>query len=161
MIRDRKGLLTGYTYLDVGASDPARIVAHATKQLTARLPMPLGYSRAWSGQCEAYQRVMHRLWQIVLLRLALVTGHLYLYSRSWAKTGLVLLAVPFSAIGAVWSVHLLGHPMSPAVWVGAIALLGVDAETRIFMLTHPARRPMAYSVPRIRIRAHTVPSRVS
>jgi copper/silver efflux system protein len=136
MIRDENGLLTGYVYLDVGASDPARFVAHATTQLAARLPMPPGYSLAWSGQYEAYQRVMHRLWQIVPLTLALIAGLLYLYSRSWAKTGLVLLAVPFSAIGAIWSVHLLGYPMSPAVWVGTIALLGVDAETGIFMLLY-------------------------
>ncbi len=66
----------------------------------------------------------------------LIAVLLYWNTRSVAKTGLVLLAVPFSAIGAVWSLYLLGYPMSPAVWVGLIALLGVDAETGTFMVLY-------------------------
>ena len=60
----------------------------------------------------------------------------YLNTRSVVKTGIVLLAVPFSAIGAVWFLWLLGYNMSVGVWVGLIALLGVDAETGVFMLLY-------------------------
>jgi len=52
------------------------------------------------------------------------------------KTFIVLLAVPFSAIGAFWFLYLLGYNMSIGVWVGLIALLGVDAETGVFMLLY-------------------------
>jgi Cu(I)/Ag(I) efflux system membrane protein CusA/SilA len=72
----------------------------------------------------------------VPLTLAFIAMLLYWSTRSVAKTGLVLLAVPFSAIGAIWSLALLGYPMSPAVWVGLIALLGVDAETGTFMVLY-------------------------
>jgi copper/silver efflux system protein len=61
---------------------------------------------------------------------------LYLNTRSLAKTLLVALAVPFSAIGAVWFLYLLGYNMSVGVWVGLIALVGVDAETGVFMLLY-------------------------
>ena len=70
------------------------------------------------------------------LTLVFIAVLLYWSTRSAAKTGLVLLAVPFSAIGAIWSLYLLGYPMSPAVWVGLIALLGVDAETGTFMVLY-------------------------
>jgi Cu(I)/Ag(I) efflux system membrane protein CusA/SilA len=72
----------------------------------------------------------------VPLTLALIAVLLYWNTRSIAKSALVLLAVPFSAIGAIWSLYMLGYPMSPAVWVGLIALLGVDAETGTFMVLY-------------------------
>ncbi|MFQ6094219.1 MAG: efflux RND transporter permease subunit, partial [bacterium] len=60
----------------------------------------------------------------------------YFTTRSIVKTGIVLLAVPFSLIGAVWLLYLLGYNMSIAVWVGLIALAGVDAETGVIMLLY-------------------------
>ena len=59
---------------------------------------------------------------------------LYLNTQSMFKTLLIILAVPFSAVGAIWLLYLLGYNMSIGVWVGLIALLGVDAETAVFML---------------------------
>ena len=50
------------------------------------------------------------------------------------KTGIVLLAVPFSLVGAVWLLWFLDYNVSIAVWVGMIALMGLDAETGVFML---------------------------
>ena len=101
-----------------------------------KLSLPAGYTLSWSGQYEAFRRINLRLLQVVPLTLLLIAVLLYWNTRSVAKTGLVLLAVPFSAIGAVWSLYLLGYPMSPAVWVGLIALLGVDAETGTFMVLY-------------------------
>jgi Cu(I)/Ag(I) efflux system membrane protein CusA/SilA len=136
MIRDENGMLTGYVYLDLDGRDPDDYIAEATGVLAQRLNLPSGYTLVWSGQYEAYQRISRRLLQIVPLTLALIAALLYWNTRSAASTGLVLLAVPFSAIGAVWSLYLLGYPVSPAVWVGLIALLGVDAETGIFMVLY-------------------------
>ena len=82
------------------------------------------------------ERVKERLWIVVPLTLLLIVLLLYLNTRSLVKTAIVLLAVPFSAVGAVWFLYLLGYNMSIAVWVGLIALLGVDAETGVFMLLY-------------------------
>jgi copper/silver efflux system protein len=71
---------------------------------------------------------------VVPIALALICALLYLNTRSAAKTAIVLLAVPFSAVGAVWLFYLLGYDVSVAAWVGVIALLGLDAETGVFML---------------------------
>jgi Cu(I)/Ag(I) efflux system membrane protein CusA/SilA len=136
MIRDENAMLTGYVYLDLNGRDPEDYVGEAAGVLARKLNLPAGYTLMWSGQYEAFQRISRRLLQVVPLTLVLVAVLLYWSTRSAAKTGLVLLAVPFSAIGAIWGLYLLGYPISPAVWVGLIALLGVDAETGTFMVLY-------------------------
>ena len=136
MIRDEDGLLTGYVYVDVADRDPGSYVEEASEMLRNALPIPDGYTLIWTGQYEAMQRVKEHLTVIVPLTLFLVFLLLYMSMKSVTKTMIVLLAVPFSAVGAVWFLYLLGYNMSVAVWVGLIALLGVDAETGVFMLLY-------------------------
>ena len=136
MIRNEDGLLTGYVYVDLGDRDPVGYVDEAAAVLKAGLELPAGYTVAWSGQWEAQQRVNQRLGTIVPLTLLLVLLLLYLNTGSYTKTAIVALAVPFSAIGAFWLVWALGYNMSVGVWVGLIALLGLDAETGVFMLLY-------------------------
>jgi copper/silver efflux system protein len=136
MIRDEDGLLTGYVYVDIAGQDTGNYIKEADRLLRQKLKLPAGYAVAWSGQYEAMQRVRERLWIVVPLTLLLIVLLLYLNTRSMVKTTIVLLAVPFSAVGAVWFIHLLGYNMSIGVWVGLIALLGVDAETGVFMLLY-------------------------
>ncbi len=90
----------------------------------------------WSGQYEAMERVRQRMLVVVPLTLFIVAFLIFLNTRSMPKTLLVLLAVPFSAVGAVWLLWALGYNVSIGVWVGLIALLGLDAETGIFMLLY-------------------------
>jgi Cu(I)/Ag(I) efflux system membrane protein CusA/SilA len=90
----------------------------------------------WSGQYEAMARIKERLKVVIPLTLLLIILLLYFNTRSLAKTTIILLAVPFSAVGAIWFIHFLGYNMSIGVWVGLIALLGVDAETGVFMLLY-------------------------
>jgi Cu(I)/Ag(I) efflux system membrane protein CusA/SilA len=98
--------------------------------------LPTGYSLEWSGQYEAMQRVRERLTIVIPITLLLVVVLLYVNTRSVGRTTIILLAVPFSAVGAIWLLYLLGYNMSIGVWVGLIALLGVDAETGVFMLLY-------------------------
>jgi Cu(I)/Ag(I) efflux system membrane protein CusA/SilA len=136
MIRDEDGQLTGYVYVDIANRDPQSYVKEADSLLRQRLVLPAGYAISWSGQYEAMQRVAHRLRMVLPLTLMLILFLLYLNTRSAMKTMIVLLAVPFSAVGAIWFLYLAGYNMSVAVWVGLIALLGVDAETGVFMLLY-------------------------
>ncbi len=126
----------------------------AARLLQDRLKLPPGYAISWSGQYEAAQRVKQRLLLVVPLTLFLIFLLLYLNTRSIPKTLLIILAVPFSAVGAVWFLYLLGYNMSIAVWVGLIALLGVDAETGIFMLLY---LDLAYAQARQEGRLKTLP----
>jgi Cu(I)/Ag(I) efflux system membrane protein CusA/SilA len=136
MIRDENGLLAGYVYVDFDTSkvDVGSYVEQAKKAITAEVSVPTGYSMTWSGQYENMLRVRERLKLILPITLALIFGLLYVSTRSAFKASVVMLAVPFSAVGAVWLLWALGYNVSVAVWVGMIALMGLDAETGVFML---------------------------
>ena len=136
MIRNEDGLLTGYVFVDVAGRDISSYVDEARRVVGEQVTLPPGYAVLWSGQHEAMARVRARLTYIVPLTLVVVIVLLYLNTRSLVKTAIVLLAVPFSAVGAVWFLYLLNYNMSIAVWVGLIALLGVDAQTGVFMLLY-------------------------
>ena len=136
MIRNEDGLLTGYVYVDLAGRDPGSYVSEANRLLRDRLKLPTGYSIAWSGQYEAMERVKERLKLVVPVTLFLICLLLYINTGSMPKTMIVLLAVPFSAVGAIWFLYAAGYNMSVAVWVGLIALLGIDAETGVFMLLY-------------------------
>ena len=136
MLRDENGLLAGYVYVDfdTAQTDIGGYVQRAKQAVAASLHVPAGYAVDWSGQYENMLRVRERLKLIVPLTLLLIFGLLYLNTKSSFKAAVVMLAVPFSAVGAVWLLYLLGYNVSIAVWVGVIALLGLDAETGVFML---------------------------
>jgi len=138
MIRDENGLLSGYVYVDVAGRDLGSYVEEARRQVREKVEshLPQGYSLSWSGQYEFLQRVRERLKLVVPITIFIVFVLLYLNTRSVVKTLIVFLAVPFSAVGAIWLLHWLGYNMSIAVWVGLIALMGVDAETGVFMLLY-------------------------
>jgi len=138
MIRDENGLLSGYVYVDVAGRDLGSYVEEAQRRVRGVVEphLPAGYSLSWSGQYEFLQRMRERLKLVVPITIFLVFLLLYLNTRSVAKTLIVLAAVPFSAVGAVWLLHWLGYNLSIAVWVGLIALMGVDAETGVFMLLY-------------------------
>jgi Cu(I)/Ag(I) efflux system membrane protein CusA/SilA len=136
MIRDENGLLAGYVYVDFDTSktDVGTYVEEAKKAVGVGVKVPTGYSMTWSGQYENMLRVKERLKLVLPLTLILIFGLLYMNTRSAFKASIVMLAVPFSAVGAVWLLYLLGYNVSIAVWVGLIALMGLDAETGVFML---------------------------
>lgn len=136
MIRNEDGLLTGYVFVDVAGRPIADYVADAKPALAKQLHLPAGYSITWSGQYESVERVRNRLYFLVPVTMTIVLFLLYCSTRSVAKTLIVIMAVPFSAVGALWLVYALGYNMSIAVWVGIIALLGIDAETGVFMLLY-------------------------
>jgi Cu(I)/Ag(I) efflux system membrane protein CusA/SilA len=138
MIRDENGRLTGYVTIDLDTSkrDIGSYVSDAKKAVHENLKLPPGYQLIWSGQFEYMERVKDRLIIIVPITIFLVFLLLFFNTRSFTKTMIILLAVPFSAIGAIWFLYFLGYNMSIAVWVGLIALMGVDAETGMFMLLY-------------------------
>ena len=152
MIRNENGLLSGYVYVDVADRDLGSYVAEAKDLVGQHLALPPGYTLAWSGQYEYMERVKEKLMVVVPATLFLVFLLIYLNTNSATKTAIVLLSVPFSAVGAIWLLYLLGYNMSIGVWVGLIALMGIDAETAIFMLLY---LDLAYEERRAKGQLHT------
>ncbi len=136
MIRNDNGLLTGYVYVDLSTPDVGSYVKRAKQSVNDNLELPAGYSLIWSGQYQSMARVKEKLKVVLPITLLIVLILIYMNTKSAVKTSIVLLAIPFSAIGAIWLLYALDYNMSIAVWVGLIALLGVDAETAIYMLLY-------------------------
>lgn len=138
MIRDENASLVGYVYVDIDPKlvDIGSYVERAKAVVTQKVNVPSGYLIAWSGQFENMERVKFRLKAVIPITLLLIVSLPYFNTKSWIKTSIVLLAVPFSLIGAVWFLVALGYNLSIAAWVGMIALLGLDAETGVFMLMY-------------------------
>lgn len=138
MIRDEDGRLSGYVYVDVDTAkrDIGGYVEEAKKAVDAELKLDPGYLLVWSGQYESMTRVKEKMKVVIPLTFFVIFMLIYFNTKSFPKTAIVLLAVPFSAVGAIWFLYLLGYNMSIGVWVGLIALLGLDAETGIFMLLY-------------------------
>jgi len=134
MIRNENGQLAGYVFVDMAGRDVGGYVEDAKQKVAATVELPKGYNLVWSGQYENMRRVRERLQIVLPLTLFLIALLLYMNTKSGVKTAIVLLAVPFSLVGAVWLLFALGYNMSIAVWVGMIALMGLDAETGVFML---------------------------
>ena len=136
VLRTEQAQLLGYVYVDVGDRDLGGFVEDAKRAVETLVKLPAGYTLEWSGQYEYMQRATERLKIVIPITLAIVIVLLFLNTRKVAKVGIVLLAVPFSLIGAFWLLWLLHYNLSVAVWVGIIALAGVDAETGVVMLLY-------------------------
>jgi Cu(I)/Ag(I) efflux system membrane protein CusA/SilA len=134
MIRDENGMLAGYVYVDLAGRDVGGYVEEAKKLVAQKVALPTGYALQWSGQYENMIRVRERLKIVVPITIVLIFVLLFMNTKSAVKATIVMLAVPFSVVGAVWLLYLLGYNISIAVWVGMIALMGLDAETGVFML---------------------------
>ena len=135
VIKSEKGLLNAYVYIDFSGRDVGGYVDEA-KQKAASVKVPAGYRLEWSGEYEYLLKTHESLKVVIPLTLFIIFVLIYLNTNSVTKTAIVLLAVPFSLVGSFWLLYLLGYNLSIAVWVGIIALAGLDAETGVIMLLY-------------------------
>ena len=135
VIKSEKGLLNAYVYIDFSGRDVGGYVDEA-KQKAASVKIPAGYRLEWSGEYEYLLKTHESLKVVIPLTLFIIFVLIYLNTNSVVKTAIVLLAVPFSLVGSFWLLYLLGYNLSIAVWVGIIALAGLDAETGVIMLLY-------------------------
>jgi copper/silver efflux system protein len=135
-IRTENALLSAYIYVDIRGRDIGSYVAEARRAVAERVQFPPGYYATWSGQFEYMQRAIEKLKIVVPVTVLIIFVLLYMNFRRLPETLIVMLSVPFSVVGGVWLMWLLGYNMSVAVAVGFIALAGVAAETGVVMLIY-------------------------
>ncbi len=134
-IKSEEGLLAVYVYIDYSGSDIGGYVNEA-KERVASLRISEGYRLEWSGEYENLVKTRERLKMVIPLTVLIIFVLIFLNTKSVTKTIIVLLAVPFSLVGSFWLLYFLNYNMSIAVWVGIIALAGLDAETGVIMLLY-------------------------
>jgi copper/silver efflux system protein len=140
-IKSEASVPNAWLYVDIRDVDVGTYVANAKRVVEdaiakGTIQLPTGYNLFWSGQYEYMMRAKERLSVVVPLTLLIIVLIIYLNTKSPIKTAIVLLAVPFSLVGAFWMIYLSGYNLSVAVWVGLIALAGLDAETGVVMLLY-------------------------
>jgi len=136
VVRSEAGRPNVFVFVDTREGDLGGFVGSMAPLLARKLSLPAGYGLEWSGQWEGMERVRKRMLTVVPFTLLLIVLILYLNTKSFVRTAIVMLAVPFSLVGAAWFLHLAGFQVSVAVWVGLIALAGLDAETGVVMLLY-------------------------
>lgn len=136
LIRSEDSRPNVWVFVDVRGSDIGTYIENAQKTIKEKFKLPASYTLSWSGQFESMQRAKERLLWIIPLTLLIIFVILYLNTKSFTKVAIIFLAVPFSLVGAFWLLYLLGYNLSVAVWVGIIALAGLDAETGVVMLLY-------------------------
>jgi copper/silver efflux system protein len=135
-VRTENGQLVGFVFVDVTTSDINGYVNAASKKIDQDVKFPSGYYIQWAGQFQYLQEAEKKLAVLIPFTLLIIFVLIYMNTNSVTRTFIVLLSVPFSLLGAFWLLYLLGYNMSVAVWVGLIALAGLDAETGVVMLLY-------------------------
>jgi Cu(I)/Ag(I) efflux system membrane protein CusA/SilA len=136
VIRTEDTRPNAWVYVDIKNIDVGTYVKNAQKTVLQEIKLPPGYNLVWSGEFEYLERTEKKLMIVIPMTIFTIFVIIFLNTRSVIKTGIVFLAVPFSLVGAVWFLYLLDYNMSIAVWVGIIALAGLDAETGVVMLLY-------------------------
>jgi Cu(I)/Ag(I) efflux system membrane protein CusA/SilA len=136
VIKSEEGLPVAYVYVDFSGRDIGGYVEEAKARVANMVKVPEGYRLEWSGEYEYLVKTRQRLKLVIPLTALIIFVLIHMNTKSITKTAIVLLAVPFSLVGSFWLLYLLGYNLSIAVWVGIIALAGLDAETGVVMLLY-------------------------
>ncbi len=136
VVRSEDARPNSWVYVDIKDIDVGTYVQNAKRTVAEKIKLPSGYNIIWSGEYEYMQRAEKRLMYVIPMTLFIIFVIIYLNTRSVTKVAIVFLAVPFSLVGAFWLLYFLGYNLSIAVWVGIIALAGLDAETGVVMLLY-------------------------
>ncbi|HBG64124.1 MAG: cation transporter [Omnitrophica WOR_2 bacterium GWF2_43_52] len=135
MIRNENGMLSGYVYVDMAGRDIGSYVRDAKKAVREKVQLPAGYSLSWSGQYEYMERVKKRLGIFIPATLLIIFLLYYFNFKSVVSTVFIMLAMPFTAIGAAWSIRLLGFNKSIAVYAGMMEVIGIGAALCALVIT--------------------------
>ncbi|MEW6060893.1 MAG: CusA/CzcA family heavy metal efflux RND transporter [Bacteroidota bacterium] len=136
VVRSEDTRPNAWVYVDIKNIDVGTYVQNAKRIITEQIKLPAGYNIVWSGQYEYMQRAEQRLMYVIPMTLFIIFVIIYINTKSLTKVAIVFLAVPFSLVGTFWFLYFLGYNLSIAVWVGIIALAGLDAETGVVMLLY-------------------------
>jgi Cu(I)/Ag(I) efflux system membrane protein CusA/SilA len=136
VVRSENTRPNAWVFVDIRGIDIGTYIKNAQRAVSQNVKLPTGYTVVWSGEFEYMQRMQKRMMVVIPLTLFIILFIIFLNTKSLVKTAIVFLAVPFSLVGAIWFIYILGYNMSLAVWVGMIALAGLDAETGVIMLLY-------------------------
>ncbi|MEW5289368.1 efflux RND transporter permease subunit [Erwinia papayae] len=136
MLKSENGRLSAWIYVDLRDRDLKSAVLAMQQAVNRQLVLPQGISLSWSGQYEYLQRASAKLKIVLPFTLAIIFLLLWLTFNRVKDALLIIGTLPFSLIGGIWLLWLLGYNLSVAAAVGFIALAGVAAEFGVIMVLY-------------------------
>jgi Cu(I)/Ag(I) efflux system membrane protein CusA/SilA len=142
LVRTENGERIAYVYVDLQpGADPVAYVESAQRELdraiaAKQIEPRLGERIEWAGQYRLFADGARRLRWIVAMVVVAILGLLTLQFRSLTEALIVATAVPFALVGSVWTLFLLGYPLSAPVWVGLLAVVGLATQTGVVMVVY-------------------------
>lgn len=136
MLKSEQARLAGWVYIDACGRDMVSVVRDLDKAIREQIQLPAGVSVSFTGQYAMLERATERLSLMVPATLLIIFLLLYMEFRSVSESLLIMLCLPFSLVGGVWFMYLMGYALSVATGVGYIALAGLAAEFGVVMLIY-------------------------
>ncbi|MHB0964695.1 MAG: efflux RND transporter permease subunit, partial [Gemmatimonadaceae bacterium] len=125
---------------NVQGRDLGGFVSDVQRAVAREVPLPPGLFIAYGGQFENQERAMGRLRIVLPVSIALIAILLYAALQSWTLAGLVLVNLPFAAVGGVVALWVRGLHLSVSASIGFIALFGVAVLNGLVLLSTIQRR---------------------
>ncbi|MEQ5053240.1 efflux RND transporter permease subunit [Klebsiella michiganensis] len=136
MLKSENARLSDWIYVDIRGRDLKSAVDEMQSEVGKRVRLPEGISLTWSGQYEYLERATAKLKIVLPFTLMIIFILLYVTFSRVKDALLIMGTLPFSLIGGVWLLWLLGYNLSVAAAVGFIALAGVAAEFGVIMVLY-------------------------
>lgn len=136
MLKSENARLSNWIYVDLRGRDLKSAVEDMQRVVAEQVKLPEGVSLSWSGQFEYLERATAKLKIVLPFTLLIIFVLLYVTFSRVKDALLIMGTLPFSLIGGVWLLYLLGYNLSVAGAVGFIALAGVAAEFGVIMVLY-------------------------
>ena len=119
----------------VRGRDMGSAVAEAQRKVERQVKLPEGYTLKWTGDFENQQRATKRLAQVVPVSIAIIFVILFVLFGNARDAGLVLLNVPYAAVGGILALLITSFNFSISAGIGFIALFGICIQNGVIMIS--------------------------
>ncbi|MFP7301463.1 efflux RND transporter permease subunit [Klebsiella pasteurii] len=136
MLKSENARLSDWIYVDIRGRDLKSAVDQMQREVSEQVKLPEGISLTWSGQYEYLERATAKLKIVLPFTLMIIFILLYVTFGQVKDALLIMGTLPFSLVGGIWLLWLLGYNLSVAAAVGFIALAGVAAEFGVIMVLY-------------------------
>lgn len=143
MINRESGKRRTAVLCNVRGRDLGSFVEELQRRVAKEVELPKGYRIVWGGQFENQQRAMARLSIVVPIVLLIIFVLLFASFGSLRNAALVMLNVPFAAIGGIVALFVSHEILSVPAVIGFIALFGVAVQNGVIMVSYIMQQEVA------------------
>jgi len=123
----------------VRGRDLGGAVAEAKGRVARNVELPRGYQVRWDGQFNEMEVAQQKLLIIIPLTLVAIFLLLCLAFGHFRDAGLIMVNVPYAAIGGIVALYLANEDLSISAGIGFLSLFGIAIQDGVIMITNVRR----------------------